>query len=57
MQPASVDDLARIMKNILLHHDSLYPTLCNNVREMKETEFAPETIAQRYIAFFNHVMQ
>lgn len=57
MEPASVDDLARIMKNILLHHKSLYPALCDNVRKMKETEFAPEAIAQRYTTFFNHVMQ
>ena len=57
MKPASVDDLARIMMNILLHHESLYPALCDNVRKMKETEFAPEAIVRRYTAFFNHVMQ
>ena len=51
MQPASIEDLSRIIKHIVLHHDEIYPALHNGMKKVKE-EFNEENIASRYISFF-----
>lgn len=56
MQPASVDDLSRIMKNIITNHRDIYPRLHNEMMRIKETEFNKESIAQRYITFFDKII-
>lgn len=55
MQPASVDDLSRIMKYIITHHNEIYPPLHEEMKRIKETEFDKNSIAQRYINFFDKI--
>lgn len=51
MKPASIDDLARIIKHIVLNHNEIYPALHEGMKQTKE-EFNEEKIARRYIQFF-----
>lgn len=54
MQPASVEDLSRIMKYIITNHDHIYPALCLEMKNLKK-EFDEKHTAEKYTRFFQQL--
>ncbi len=52
MQPASVEDLARIMKHLIINHDNIYNDLKDGMSKTK-AEFDADNTANKYTQFFN----
>ena len=55
MKPASVDSLTDIMVHILNNHESIYPTLVEGLKKMKEEKFSTTAIIKKYVEMFENL--
>ena len=55
IKPADVEDLTRVMCSIINSDNDCYANLRDGVKMMKERDFAPQSIVNKYITFFNNI--
>ena len=55
IKPADVKELTKVMTKIVESNNACYEDLKEGVAKMKERDFAPHSIANKYISFFNNI--
>ena len=55
IKPADEDDLTKVMTKIVSEDNADYPMLVEEIKEMKRRDFAPQTIVNKYIQFFERL--